>query len=566
MGIYSYTDTTSGSQSSTSRSSESLKIDDVWLEDVIPGFRVLYTRGREALPLDMTALTIPNRDGDLITGKRWPSRQIVVGYRLLTGGPTAYRTAFNSLFSYVKGEHRLIFNDEPDKFFTGIYQELSSGEPGTDNAIGELVFFCSDPFKYSLEEHSQETLLRAVPCSDGISRNLRSFLINYSGTIPSRPRFETKFYQPDNNQNYEGDVPSNAGDCGYIAFTDQAGHILQFGDPDESDGVSYSKSQLMLDTILYNKNSWTSPTRGSLWKMNPQYQDSEITTDGSVKSDYSKVITAEEQAQETAGTLDGLRYLTPQNYGTSSTGWHGPTIAARLPSMPVGYQNVRGAADWRLYFRAKLGASDNSEIGMFKVDIFDTNGSVFSSVSIKKNNTSMTGKITLVFGTKTKTKSLDLSYYNESFGAGGRHTCTITKTGSKIVLDYGNTTISLKDSTMTNVLADRLMFCFGAYKEYDTLSRNGLYNVKFTKLSCPTWADVPNKFSAGDVLKADTRDASILLNDAPAEDLGALGNDWETFVLNPGEQYIVESRSSWTMGENAQYRPHSIIYWRDVFA
>ena len=141
-----------------------------------------------------------------------------------------------------------------------------------------------------------------------------------------------------------------------------------------------------------------------------------------------------------------------------------------------------------------------------------------------------------------------------------------TKTGNKIVLDYGNTTISLKDSTMTNILADRLMFCFGSYKEYEPLSRNGLYNVKFTKLNCPTWADVPNKFSAGDILKADTRDASILLNDAPAEDLGALGNDWETFTLNPGEQYIVESRSSWTMGENAQYRPHSIIYWRDVYA
>lgn len=576
MSMYTYTDTTQAdSLPVTGRSAESLQIDGTWLEYVVPGFRVLYTRGREALPLDITALTIPTRDGDLVTGKRYPARQIVVGYRLIASSPQAFRAAFNALFSYIKGEHRLVFADEPDKFYTGTYQDISSGEPGTDNAIGELVFYCADPFKYSLEEHSQETRLRQVPCSDGVTRNLRSFLIDYAGTIPARPRFETQFYQPDNAVG-DGVVPSNAGDCGYVAFTDQAGHVLQFGDPDESDGVSYDKSQLMLDTVLYNKNSWTSPTRGGLWKQNQGFTDAEVAAMGSVKSDYSKTVTAEEQAAESAGTLDGLRYLTPQSYGTaSSTGWHGPTISARLPAMPVGNQNVRGAADWRLYFRAKIGASDDPQMGLFKADITTSGGAVIASITVKKHSSSMTGKVIIAFGSKTKTKNIDLSYYNPSFGANGRHTCTATKTGNKLVVEYGSETITIKDASTTSMLADRVTFCFASYrknerasddKEIEPLARNGLYNVKFTKLNCPTWADVPNKFSAGDILKADTRDASILLNDAPAADLGALGNDWENFVLVPGEQYIVESRSSWTMGDGAQYRPISTIYWRDTYA
>ena len=290
-----------------------------------------------------------------------------------------------------------------------------------------------------------------------------------------------------------------------------------------------------------------------------------------MKSDYSKTVTAEQQAAESAGTLDGLRYLTPQSYGSSGpTGWHGPVISARLPAMPVGAQNVRGAADWRLYFRAKICANDSPEMGLFKADVTTSGGVVIASICIKKQSSSMNGKVVITFGTKTVTKSIDLTYYNIYFGAEGRHTCTLTKTGNKLVVEYGwSVRITLKDSTMTNALADRVSFAFGAYRknstDYEPLARNGLYNVKFTKLNCPTWADVPNKFGAGDVLKADTRDASILLNEAPAADLGALGNDWEIFVLQPGQQYIVESRSSWTMGENAQYRPHSTIFWRDTY-
>lgn len=580
MSMYIYTDTTrAASLPATGRSAESLQIDGTWLEDVIPGFRVLYTRGREALPLDITTLTIPTRDGEYVTGKRYPARQIVVGYRLVTGSPQAFRAAFNSLFSYIRGEHRLVFADEADKFYTGAYQDASSGEPGTDTAVGELVFFCADPFKYSIEEHSQETLLRPVPGSDGVTRNLRSFLVNYQGTVPARPRFETRFFQP-NNAVSQDTVPSNAGDCGYIAFMDQDGHVLQFGDPDEADGASYDKSQLMLDTVLYNKSSWTSPTKGTassgLWRPNTGYADPDVTAMGSMRSDYSQQVTAEEQAAESAGTLDGLRYLTPQSYGTATaTGWHGPTISARLPAMPVGTSSVRGAADWRLYFRAKIGASDDPQMGLFKADITTSSGALIASIAIKKHSSSMTGKVIVTFGGKTKTKSVDLSYYNRAFGAGGRHTCILTKTQNRLVVDYGDETITLKDTSTTSMLADRVTFCLASYrknerasteKEIDPLARNGLYNVKFTKLNCPTWADVPNKFSSGDVLKADTRDASILLNDAPAADLGALGSDWENFVLVPGEQYIVESRSSWTMGDGAQYRPHSTIYWRDTYA
>lgn len=563
--IYAFKDTTAGAAPATYRSAESLSIDGTYLEDALPGFRVLYTTGREALPVDITTGEIAGRDGSVLMGKRFPAREIVVGYSLKTPGPAAYRAAFNSLFSYLKGEHRLIFADEQDKFFIGHFLDVTPGEPGTDTAVGEITFLCADPFKYSMTEYSADTLLQPVKGADGVTRNLRSFLVTYRGTVPARPRFETTFKQGVTDVS-DGTLPTNPGDCGYIAFTDQHGHILQFGDPDETDGQSFAASQMLLNTVLYNKSSWSTNTR-NLWKTNTgsAYVDATIAPRGSMYSTYSKVVTSEEQAQESAGTLDGLRYLTPQTYGTGSAdGWHGPTIAARVP---VDASRTRGAADWRLYFRAKIGASEEEQFGVFKVAAVTSAGVVVASMEIKKGSSSMNGKVILKFGTKSKTIAQDLSYYNAAFGANGRHAATITKSGSKCTFSFGDKSITLTDTGQTSVKVERVAFSFGQYRkggtERTSLSRNGLYNTKFTKLNCQTWEDTPNKFSSGDVLSVDCSTAEVLLNGEPAADLGALGNDWETLTLVPGEQYIIESRSSWVKPEN---RPTSKMFWREVFA
>ena len=45
-------------------------------------------------------------------------------------------------------------------------------------------------------------------------------------------------------------------------------------------------------------------------------------------------------------------------------------------------------------------------------------------------------------------------------------------------------------------------------------------------------------------------------------DVFVMGNDWEGLVLVPGEQHIIESRSSWCTSE---YRPVTTMYWREVF-
>ena len=80
---YGFKDVGRGAVAPAQRSAESLALDGVYLEDVIPGFRVLYTKGREILGYSLETATLPGRNGELTLGGRWPSRTVVVGYQLI---------------------------------------------------------------------------------------------------------------------------------------------------------------------------------------------------------------------------------------------------------------------------------------------------------------------------------------------------------------------------------------------------------------------------------------------------------------------------------------------------
>ena len=93
-------------------------------------------------------------------------------------------------------------------------------------------------------------------------------------------------------------------------------------------------------------------------------------------------------------------------------------------------------------------------------------------------------------------------------------------------------------------------------------SFNGLYSAKFVKNNCQTWKDIPNKFSANDVLEADCQEGNVYLNGVLNQSLGALGNDWEGFYLTPGLNQIGFTYSD---RAPAEYAPAFKVRYREVF-
>jgi hypothetical protein len=106
------------------------------------------------------------------------------------------------------------------------------------------------------------------------------------------------------------------------------------------------------------------------------------------------------------------------------------------------------------------------------------------------------------------------------------------------------------------------MLTFNQYGSSPTLEHNGLFWFKFVKDYHDVWRDIPNKFSAGDVVEANCRNGEILLNGVSAPELGAIGNNWESFYLKPGLNQIGLAFSEWLTGD---YIPACKVRYREVF-
>ena len=267
--------------------SEALQINGEYIEDLIPGYRTLTVSGREALSPELSYFNTGVRDGSVIQNKRFPARIIKVAYQLIAESNEAFRDAYNKLASILNVDNaELIFNDEPDVFFTGTPSTIGEVEPGKNAVTGEFEIFCADPFKYSVNEYEAE-----ANETDG------SILINYNGTYKAYPTLEAEFY----NEDESNAALTGNGDCGYVAFFNENEKIIQLGDPDEADTESYAKSQTLVTQKFQTETAWNAITERN-WPSNVgKVSNVDIQQSGNVDIAVASWLTT--AAPATSGTL-----------------------------------------------------------------------------------------------------------------------------------------------------------------------------------------------------------------------------------------------------------------------
>ena len=554
--MYNFVDT-NGYAEGTSLPSEALKINGVYLENKVTGYRTLYVKGREMLAPDIETYETGVRDGSTLQSKRFSARTITVGYQLIASSAEAFRAAFNALNAALDVEEaELIFADEPDKFFIGT--PFGRGEvPAGRNAItGEFDILCADPFKYSCTEYEVTPTL-----DDGTT-----FAIQYNGTYRSYPTLVAEFADEDDDT--AGGL-TGSGDCGYVAFLSDDAAIIQLGDPDEPDTENYAKSQTLTKQIFTSYNA----TVAAKWPINTgRTSSSAVTATGTV------VVGKD---------AESAKLLVANSYGTG-TEWHGPSITRTIPADASGHV---GAKNFRLSYKQRMcmgqGKKDTKQRGLFQCLLVNVSGSkrtIVAGLSVNKNKTGKQALLKLYVNGKTvHTQYIDLTYHNKYFGYKKVVTekikkkgkvikkkriiqpalsSTIRKYGKTVTFNIGGIQKAFKVSAIANTEVHEITFLMGKYASVTPLTYNGLFWAKFISDSCETFRDIPNKFSAGDVVEADCEDGEIYLNDARAPELGALGNDWENFCLEPGTNQIGVAWSDWVSAGSA---PNCKIRYREVF-
>ncbi len=530
--------------------SEALRINGEYIEDIVPGYRTLGTTGREALSPEIDIFETGTRDGSTLKSRRYPARVIVVQYQIIAENAEAFRTSYNKLAQVLDVEEaELIFNDEADKFFKGTPSAIGEVEPGRNAVVGEFEITCVDPFKYSVEEY--EVSPKDIG-SDVVVGKV--FEVDYNGTYKGFPKLEASFYdETETDGNTETALTGN-GDCGFVAFIGNEGNVIQLGNEDESDsGDTGIVSQTLVAQNFNKATSWGSAAQ-ALWSVN-----SNIVAVDTVEQ--IGTIAMEENGDE--------YYLTPSNYG-NATSLHGVSITRELPADSKG---AKGATNFTMTYAQKMCISNEggiggiTEKGCFQVLLVDGSGDekqIVAGVHICKPSIGSQGELYFYLNNAAvHTQSIDLSADNSHFGNGNAvKTSIIKKEGDTVTFNIGGIKQSFKLAAIEEMKVTEVTFVFGQYGSTLPLSCNGLYYVKFVKNNQSNWREVPNKFSAGDVATVDCRTGEIAINNAPAPEYGALGNDWESFCLKPGMNKIVVVYSDWVFDE---YAPTFKMRYREVF-
>ena len=267
-------------------------------------------------------------------------------------------------------------------------------------------------------------------------------------------------------------------------------------------------------------------------------------------------------------------FLAPKSYGTGEK-WHGPTITRTIPADATGdvgavnfsltyRQTMYGTADYFPYPGAgKTSEGISRKYGYFAAELADESGNRVAGITISKSSKS-SNKATMRFyvGTTAVHKSeVELVRGSKYFGKSAGNS-TIQKKGGTFVFKSGGKSVTVTKSDYADTKVTQMTFVFGAYGSTSGLEFNGIYWAKFIKDNCDTWKDIPNKFSANDVVEADCSNGKIYMNGAETPALGALGNDWEDFCLTPGLNQIGVAYSNWV---DAECAPTFKVRYREVF-
>lgn len=584
MSIYNFTDTVAGI-SQVGLPTEALMIvsdeypEGEYIENLIDGYRTLTVKGRELMEQDVKSLEIGNRHGTTYQRRRYPERKITVEYQIITAGDTDeeknenFREAFNTLNRILDfDEAKLIFADEPDKYFVGRVEDVGEIEPGRYAVKGEMTFVCNDPFKYSVMEHEVNLT------TDGDGNKL--FVVDYQGAQPAYPVFETSFYKSDEQDNADGE-------CGYVAFVNDRGNVIQFGDPAETDTVEgivdeiEQVSHVVTDSQTLVTEAFNSTTG---WTVNQGW-----TTDN---SNHSQVGTIK-AAVFGSGNDKALQV---NSAGSGTKKWHGPSATKTISNdngNPVQTTHTNWEAYCSLMFAAsKESATAKKERGAVQFYVLDSNKAYIAAVQVWKGSSATKGTVRCYVrgvGVVKTWNNVDLSWYGKRFGHKKKTSdkartrgVKITKAGQKISFNVGGLTFNYKASASTGSAKAKY---FGFYMaNYDAAPRPrlGIFSCTFkTKSRQRTVVDVPhedivgmveqaNTFNTNDILMVDCKDGTVSLKQDGEEEsagvespsLGALGNEWERFYLEPGDNQIGFGYSDWVEDE---YAPTSVLKYREVF-
>lgn len=486
--MYSFTDTT-GRPGAGTLPAEAVQFDGKWLDREVPGFRTLSVEGREVLEAEVTDKEVASMNGAIFQYKTYPARGITVRYQMMADTDREFREQFNKLNALLApAQAKLLFADEPDKYFIGSKTGNTKISGGNNHVVGEIDFYCTDPFKYSTTEKT------VIP--EKTDKGFLEASIVNEGTIPV-PISVDMTMQHEN---------------GFVGIVSPEG-VMEFGDKEEADTQVKSFSQ----TVINYKRAdqiWAAKKEGGVWV-------SPYRNNGGTRIRTIRDVRAIEIDQSNTGSGDY---------------WHGGGFYVDIPPNSYGSQNFK--MDSKVWFEA----TDSWFQGSLDICI-SAGDKIIASVQIWKHlRHSYESYVEMWVGRK-KVKTYTYNATAASWSGYGKSGAVyIQRSNGQIIFGFGGQVFRFADTSGVAEAPNRINLFFGCYSS--TSPGQQYWDIAYADLLSLFWRwdvsgvleDIPNRYREGDKLHIDGKNGRFYVNGIPQQQDEVVGTRY--FLINPGTTKI----------------------------
>jgi predicted phage tail component-like protein len=321
-------------------------------------------------------------------------------------------------------------------------------------------------------------------------------------------------------------------DNGFLGFANSQGGVLQFGNPEEIDGYTSEESEVALNLAAVQGSHMDNQAASNnlYWGDNP--------------------ATPNEQIGNAIWTQDSYDGWKVEPNWTSITGdhkyWNGPSIKHNLAQTHNG--NFKSNLTWDVMTRFQTNAY---EVGALETTLESDGKPIFQM--ILKDNSALSDQIWWMCYYKNQlvvNEQLDRSIFtNDKFIQ-----LELQKFGNSVVFrvspwvgNRGRETTITRQFTFADAANVETKQFSAWFMRDKTWGESTMYLIaSIVKWQNVSWyTDIKNRFSNGDVITVDVANTKTYFNGNEDRTLHTLGNQWDKFLLPPGDTIIQLMPSSW---------------------
>ena len=496
--MYAFVDTVNSGIVGTNLPTEAMSYNGIYLENEIDGYRTLSVTGRELMECKVKDVEIDGADGSYYRYKTTPTRTITVRYQLLARGSREFREAFNKMNKLLSGEQvKVIFNDETDKYFIGTKTSNTQVDGGSNNVIGEIEIYCTDPCKYSTTE-------KEFTATDGVLN-----IVN-NGTVPVSIDYDI----------------TTTSETGYIGLVSENG-IMQYGKVEELDGESYENSEWLASIEdFYNCKD----DIGGTDVMHPTYGANGTLVEHTWFD--TKFIGLGSVGEKKGNANGGLRTLV-------------------LPADSNG--DTSGAQNFYCWFHLCFYAGLMGQTGEMCINFLTADDKLICGCNWYKTDAiGNTGHYEIWANGKVlenwEFTTSHLQAQNPFYYKWG--SCDILKEGANIRFFFWARYYSYYIPEIENMKCAKIQI---AVKQWDDRGGNkfmsmiGFDVIDFEKMNVEKWKDIPNRYPNGTKITIDGKSSHVYVNGMSRPEDEVIGTQY--FKAPVGESEIKVTCSEWTKSQ-----------------